>query len=164
MWQFPPAPTPIYPLSTHAHLRYFAETVLAVEYIHEFNIIHRDLKPENLVISATGHIKLTDFGLSKIGMVTRTMRIVESRSDADAESDLAGVCVLPVPRTTGLAQPPPPQLQPLSGTLPGYVTFRLNFHHFDRLELDLRGHIHARGAAFSCLRLKIGQHRADLTF
>ena len=36
-----------------------------------------------------------------------------------------------------------------------YVTFRLNFHHFDRFELDLRGHIHVRGAAFSCLRLKL---------
>ena len=35
-----------------------------------------------------------------------------------------------------------------------YVTFRLNFHHFDRFELDLRGHIHVRGAALSCLRLK----------
>ena len=35
-----------------------------------------------------------------------------------------------------------------------YVTFRLNFHHFDHFELDLRGHIHVRGAAFSCLRLK----------
>ena len=36
-----------------------------------------------------------------------------------------------------------------------YVTFRLNSHHFDRSEQDLRGHIHARGAAFSCLRLKL---------
>ena len=39
----------------------------------------------------------------------------------------------------------------------GYGTFRLNFHHFDRLELDLRGRIHGPhvwGAAFSCLRLK----------
>ena len=35
-----------------------------------------------------------------------------------------------------------------------YGTFRPNFHHFDRFELDLRGHIHMRGAAFSCLRLK----------
>ena len=34
-----------------------------------------------------------------------------------------------------------------------YVTFRLNFHHFDRFELDLRRHMHVRGA-FSCLRLK----------
>ena len=36
-----------------------------------------------------------------------------------------------------------------------YVTFRLNFHHFHRFELDLRGYIHVRGAAFSCLRLKL---------
>ena len=35
-----------------------------------------------------------------------------------------------------------------------YVTFRLDFHHFDHFELDLRRHIHVRGAAFSCLRLK----------
>ena len=35
------------------------------------------------------------------------------------------------------------------------MTFRLNFRHFDHSELDLRGHIHAQGAAFSCLRLKL---------
>ena len=34
-------------------------------------------------------------------------------------------------------------------------TFRLNFHRFDRFELDLRGRIHVRGAAFSRLRLKL---------
>ena len=46
----------------------------------------------------------------------------------------------------------------MAATLPplaSYVTFRLNFHHFDRVELDLRGHTHMRGAAFSCLRLKL---------
>ena len=31
----------------------------------------------------------------------------------------------------------------------------LNFHHFGRIELDLRGHTHVRGAALSCLRLKL---------
>ena len=36
----------------------------------------------------------------------------------------------------------------------GYVTFRLSFHHFDLFELDLRGHLHVRCAAFSCPRLK----------
>ena len=36
----------------------------------------------------------------------------------------------------------------------GYGTFRLNFHHFNRIELGLRGRTHVRGADVSCLRLK----------
>ena len=55
--------------------RYTAETILAIEYIHEYGIIHRDLKPDNLVIGRDGHIKLTDFGLSKIGLMNRTSLI-----------------------------------------------------------------------------------------
>ena len=35
-------------------------------------IIHRDMKPDNMLISAKGHIKLTDFGLSCIGVIDRT--------------------------------------------------------------------------------------------
>eukprot|EP00045_Choanoeca_perplexa_P016796 m.231215 g.231215 ORF g.231215 m.231215 type:complete len:1657 (-) comp17362_c0_seq1:123-5093(-) len=65
--------------------RYFAETVLAVEYIHDFGIIHRDLKPDNLIISSDGHIKLTDFGLSKIGLMTRTTVMVEERTSPEVE-------------------------------------------------------------------------------
>ena len=36
-----------------------------------------------------------------------------------------------------------------------YGTFRLTFHLFDHFELDLRGDIHVRGAALSCVRLKL---------
>ena len=32
---------------------------------HKNNIIYRDLKPENILLEKSGHIKLTDFGLSK---------------------------------------------------------------------------------------------------
>ncbi|XP_033117973.1 serine/threonine-protein kinase greatwall-like isoform X2 [Anneissia japonica] len=45
---------------------YTAEVCLALEYIHSKGIIHRDLKPDNMLIGASGHIKLTDFGLSSI--------------------------------------------------------------------------------------------------
>lgn len=44
---------------------YIAETILAVESVHNLNYIHRDLKPDNLLIDDSGHIKLSDFGLCK---------------------------------------------------------------------------------------------------
>lgn len=44
---------------------YIGECVLAVESIHKMNFIHRDLKPDNILIDNKGHIKLSDFGLSK---------------------------------------------------------------------------------------------------
>lgn len=45
---------------------YCAEITMALEYLHKHGIIHRDIKPDNMLLSATGHVKLTDFGLSKI--------------------------------------------------------------------------------------------------
>lgn len=44
---------------------YIAETILAIESVHNLNYIHRDLKPDNLIIGRDGHLKLSDFGLCK---------------------------------------------------------------------------------------------------
>lgn len=44
---------------------YIAETIAAIESVHNLNYIHRDLKPDNLILSKDGHIKLSDFGLCK---------------------------------------------------------------------------------------------------
>ncbi|KRZ37801.1 Microtubule-associated serine/threonine-protein kinase 2, partial [Trichinella pseudospiralis] len=60
---------------------YIAEAVLAVEYLHSYGIVHRDLKPDNLLITAMGHVKLTDFGLSKIGLMNRTTLLCEDYFD-----------------------------------------------------------------------------------
>lgn len=44
---------------------FIRELILVVEYLHSLEILHRDLKPENILLDATGHIRLTDFGLAK---------------------------------------------------------------------------------------------------
>ncbi|CAM6095426.1 unnamed protein product [Calypogeia fissa] len=51
---------------------YIAELVLALEYLHSLGVVHRDLKPDNLLIAHDGHIKLTDFGLSRVGLINST--------------------------------------------------------------------------------------------
>ena len=64
---------------------YFAETVLAVEYLHSFGIVHRDLKPDNLLITSMGHIKLTDFGLSKMGLMSLATNLYEGYIDKETK-------------------------------------------------------------------------------
>ncbi|KAG6333663.1 hypothetical protein ID866_5421 [Astraeus odoratus] len=54
--------------------QYIAEVVLGLEYLHQRGIVHRDLKPDNLLIDQHGHLKLTDFGLSRIGLLGRQTR------------------------------------------------------------------------------------------
>jgi protein-serine/threonine kinase len=44
---------------------YFAEIVLALEYLHTRSIFYRDLKPENILLDQDGHVKLADFGISR---------------------------------------------------------------------------------------------------
>lgn len=51
--------------------RYIAEIIIGVNDLHERGIIHRDLKPDNILIDKNGHLKLTDFGLSRLGVVGR---------------------------------------------------------------------------------------------
>ncbi|XP_029920793.1 microtubule-associated serine/threonine-protein kinase 3 isoform X2 [Myripristis murdjan] len=72
------------PLPVDMARMYFAETVLALEYLHNYGIVHRDLKPDNLLVTSMGHIKLTDFGLSKVGLMNMTTNIYEGHIEKDA--------------------------------------------------------------------------------
>jgi serine/threonine protein kinase len=44
---------------------YLAEIVIALKTLHKLGVIYHDLKPENILIDTNGHLKLTDFGLSR---------------------------------------------------------------------------------------------------
>jgi protein-serine/threonine kinase len=56
---------PNHSLSEQSAKFYAAEVLMALEYLHKQGIIYRDLKPENILLHESGHIRLTDFDLSK---------------------------------------------------------------------------------------------------
>lgn len=43
---------------------YVAEMILCVEEAHRLCWVHRDVKPDNFLIAASGHLKISDFGLA----------------------------------------------------------------------------------------------------
>jgi hypothetical protein len=45
--------------------RWFREALEGLHYAHRHDILHRDLKPHNLLLTAEGHLKVSDFGLLK---------------------------------------------------------------------------------------------------
>ncbi|KAJ2799003.1 serine/threonine-protein kinase dbf2 [Coemansia helicoidea] len=60
---------------------YVAEMLVAVAALHSFGYFHRDLKPENFLVDATGHIKLTDFGLSHGHLSRPTLEAMRRKLD-----------------------------------------------------------------------------------
>jgi len=49
---------------------YIAQTIAALDDIHQLSYIHRDIKPDNLLLCQKGHLKLSDFGLCT-GLTTK---------------------------------------------------------------------------------------------
>lgn len=61
--------------SEHAAQIYAGEILLGLKYLHEKGVMHRDIKPENVLLDSDGHIKLSDFGLSKSGEAKTSTRL-----------------------------------------------------------------------------------------
>ena len=52
-------------LTNYQILAVFYEVTLGLCYLHEAGIVHRDIKPDNILVSSSGHCRITDFNLSK---------------------------------------------------------------------------------------------------
>ncbi|KAI8384454.1 uncharacterized protein BYT42DRAFT_529487 [Radiomyces spectabilis] len=81
---------------------YLAEVTLGLEYLESKNVIHRDLKPDNLLIDHNGHLKLTDFGLSRIGFLDRRVRDELTTGGYPRDPPLP---TSPMPSPTGTSPP-----------------------------------------------------------
>ncbi|EAY09876.1 protein kinase, putative [Trichomonas vaginalis G3] len=47
-------------------IKYVFEMIGCIKVCHDFNIAHNDIKPSNFLLDQYGHVKICDFGLSKI--------------------------------------------------------------------------------------------------
>ncbi|ODQ45518.1 hypothetical protein PICMEDRAFT_25537, partial [Pichia membranifaciens NRRL Y-2026] len=67
--------------------RYIAEVIVGVDDLHTKGIVHRDLKPDNLLIDHSGHVKLTDFGLSRMGLVNRQKAANSTMNESESNTN-----------------------------------------------------------------------------
>ena len=65
---------------------YIAEMILCVEETHRNKWIHRDIKPDNFLISSSGHLKISDFGLAFDGHWAHDQRYFKSHRNSLLET------------------------------------------------------------------------------
>ncbi|KAJ9118669.1 hypothetical protein QFC22_003889 [Naganishia vaughanmartiniae] len=67
---------------------YSAEMFMGVNELHKLGYIHRDLKPENFLVDASGHVKLTDFGLATGALNPQKIESMKHKLDQVKDENL----------------------------------------------------------------------------